>query len=377
MLAPSRTEPALILRMVDSEAGFAPLRAEWNRLVERVGGPVFLRHEWFSAAWAWQRIDAAALWILCAYAGDRLVGVLPLMRPPSSHSAARLLQFLSVPDAQWCDVLIEPELGSTVARALVSPLVQQSATWDVLRLEHLAIGSQAARWFAPALNERGLAAGVDTVDCNLFVDLESGWPEYQASLSRSIKKTRNLSANRLGRLGTASVQRLTAATIGAHELGRCVDEIVKLSANSWKQGTGNSLDRPGPQAFIRALTETAFAQDWLSVWFLRIGDVPVAMEYQLQLGGQIHAMRADFDDSFKALSPGTYLNFKMLEALFGGGHSRYYMGPGNNPYKSRWSEAGEPVQTLTSYSPTMRGRARALWSEVKPRLKTLRDRLAP
>ena len=377
MTAPSRTEPALTLRLVTSEAGFAALRADWNRLVERVGGPVFLRHEWFGAAWAWQRTDAASLWIACAYAGDRLVGVLPLMRPPTSHSGTRLLQFLSVPDAQWCDVLIEPELGSTVAQPLVSQLLLHSASWDVLRLDRLALRSQATRWFAPALAEQGLAARVDTVDCNLFVDLKSSWPDYHASLSRSIKKTRNLAANRLARLGTASVQWVTAESVGAHEVGRYVDEVVAISARSWKHVTGNSLDRPGPQAFIRALTETAFAQNWLSVWFLRIDNVAVAMEYQLHCDGHIHAMRADFDDHFKSISPGTYLNFKMLEALFGGSHSRYYMGPGNNPYKSRWSEAGEPVQALISYSPTMRGRAGALWSEVKPRLKTWRDRLTP
>ena len=377
MTAPPRTEPALTLRLVTSEAGFAALRADWNRLVERVGGPVFLRHEWFGAAWAWQRTDAASLWIACAYAGDRLVGVLPLMRPPTSHSGTRLLQFLSVPDAQWCDVLIEPELGSTVARSLVSQLLLHSASWDVLRLDRLALRSQATRWFAPALAEQGLAARVDTVDCNLFVDLKSSWPDYHASLSRSIKKTRNLAANRLARLGTASVQWVTAESVGAHEVGRYVDEVVAISARSWKHVTGNSLDRPGPQAFIRALTETAFAQNWLSVWFLRIDNVAVAMEYQLHCDGHIHAMRADFDDHFKSISPGTYLNFKMLEALFGGSHSRYYMGPGNNPYKSRWSEAGEPVQALISYSPTMRGRAGALWSEVKPRLKTWRDRLTP
>ena len=377
MTAPPRTEPALTLRLVTSEAGFAALRADWNRLVERVGGPVFLRHEWFGAAWAWQRTDAASLWIACAYAGDRLVGVLPLMRPPTSHSGTRLLQFLSVPDAQWCDVLIEPELGSTVARSLVSQLLLHSASWDVLRLDRLALRSQAARWFAPALAEQGLAARVDTVDCNLFVDLKSSWPDYHASLSRSIKKTRNLAANRLARLGTASVQWVTAESVGAHEVGRYVDEVVAISARSWKHVTGNSLDRPGPQAFIRALTETAFAQNWLSVWFLRIDNVAVAMEYQLHCDDHIHAMRADFDDHFKNISPGTYLNFKMLEALFGGSHSRYYMGSGNNPYKSRWSEAGEPVQALISYSPTMRGRAGALWSEVKPRLKTWRDRLTP
>ena len=303
MTAPPRTEPALTLRLVTSEAGFAALRADWNRLVERVGGPVFLRHEWFGAAWAWQRTDAASLWIACAYAGDRLVGVLPLMRPPTSHSGTRLLQFLSVPDAQWCDVLIEPELGSTVAQSLVSQLLLHSASWDVLRLDRLALRSQAARWFAPALAEQGLAARVDTVDCNLFVDLKSSWPDYHASLSRSIKKTRNLAANRLARLGTASVQWVTAESVGAHEVGRYVDEVVAISARSWKHVTGNSLDRPGPQAFIRALTETAFAQNWLSVWFLRIDNVAVAMEYQLHCDGHIHAMRADFDDHLRASRP--------------------------------------------------------------------------
>ncbi len=376
MSTPLRTDPPIALRRVTEEADFAALRGAWNRLVERAGGHVFLRHEWFSAAWAWQRTDGASLSIACAYAGDRLVGVLPLMRSPAAHPGTRMLQFLSVPDAQWCDVLIEPELGAPVAQALAAQLMRESAAWDVLRLERLALGSQTTRWLAPALDEQGLAARLETVDSNLYVDLKTGWPDYLATLSRSIKKTHNLAVNRLARMGTPSVQWVTAATTDAREMNRHLDEVIALSAQSWKHVTGKSFDRPGPQAFIRALTEAAFAQDWLSLWFLRVGDVAVAMEYQLRFDGHLYAMRADFDESFKSLSPGTYLNFKMLEALFDGGFDRYHMGPGNNPYKSRWSEAGEPVQQLTSYSPTVRGRAGALWSEVKPRLKTWRDRLS-
>ena len=158
-------------------------------------------------------------------------------------------------------------------------------------------------------------------------------------------------------------------------MARHVDEIVAISAHSWKHVTGTSLDRAGPQAFIRELTESAFAEGWLSVWCLRLDGRPVAMEYQLLRDGHIHALRADFDDQYQSISPGSYLNFRMLERLFDGQHRRYYMGPGNNPYKSRWSETGDPVQTLTSYAPTMRGRAGELWSEVKPRLRTWRDRL--
>jgi CelD/BcsL family acetyltransferase involved in cellulose biosynthesis len=115
--------------------------------------------------------------------------------------------------------------------------------------------------------------------------------------------------------------------------------------------------------------------DWLSVWLLRMDDIAVAMEYQLMVDGQIHALRADFDDRYKNVSPGTYLNYRLLSSLFAGGFSRYYMGPGKNPYKSRWSKTSEPVKSLTSFSPTVRGRAGELWSQVKPKLRVWKDRL--
>ena len=378
MTATYRTEPALSLRVISTDAAFQSLRADWNRLVERSAGGIFLRHEWFSAAWAWRKTEeGVAPWIVCAYLGERLVGVLPLLRPPASHSGARCLHFLCVPDSQWCDALVDPDHGPAVGQALVAHLVEHASAWDVLRLERLAADSHAARWLAPALLQHGLPARLDTLESNLYVDLSADWSGYQASLSRSIKKTRNLAVNRIARGGTAQVQWLTAQNVAPEALAHHIDEIVAVSSRSWKHVTGNSLDHAGPQAFIRALTETAYAQGWLSVWFLRIDGRPIAMEYQLREGRHLHALRADFDDAYKSISPGTYLNFRMLQELFTGEHGNYYMGPGNNPYKSRWSDSGAPVLTLTSYAPTMRGRAGALWSGVKPTLRTWRDRLTP
>ncbi|HZF81486.1 MAG TPA: GNAT family N-acetyltransferase, partial [Rubrivivax sp.] len=128
-----------------------------------------------------------------------------------------------------------------------------------------------------------------------------------------------------------------------------------------------------------SLSESAHAQDWLSIWFLHLDGLPVAMEYQLVDKGCVYALRADFDDSYRLLSTGTFLNFHMLEELFVAQSDpplrRYYMGPGNNPYKLRWGRDAEPLYKMTCFSFTLRGRAGALWSGVKPRLRTLRDRL--
>jgi CelD/BcsL family acetyltransferase involved in cellulose biosynthesis len=159
---------------------------------------------------------------------------------------------------------------------------------------------------------------------------------------------------------------------------RFLDEIVSISARSWKRSTGNTLDVPGPRAFIERLTNQAYASDWLSVWVLRIHDTPVAMEYQIVYDDKVHALRADFDDNYKNLSPGSFLSRRLVEGLFANGFKRYYMGPGRNSYKTRWSKTGDMLHTLTAYAPTLRGRAVALWpNEVKPKLRTLRDRLSP
>ena len=79
---------------------------------------------------------------------------------------------------------------------------------------------------------------------------------------------------------------------------------------------------------------------------MHVGDRPVAMEYQLVDNGNVHALRSDFDQSCEDLSPGSYLFRHLLESSFGGGLTRYYMGPGDNPYKLRWTDQGESLQLL-------------------------------
>jgi len=58
----------------------------------------------------------------------------------------------------------------------------------------------------------------------------------------------------------------------------------------------------------------------------------------------------------KKSSPGSYLFRSLLEALFERGLSRYYMGPGENAYKLRWTEQAEPTQRAIVYNRTLRGR---------------------
>lgn len=376
-IAPASRSPSMAIAQVTEYAALLELRDAWNFLAAERS--VFLRHEWFDAAWQWRKgEDSTRLLVLCVHGKTGVIGILPLLRRTERvlGMSRRVLEFLAVPDNQLCDLLAAEGAESAVAEALATELAKRRSNWDMLRLAYLPEQSLARDALLPALARHGIAATATASSGNSFVSLEEAWQDYYAGRSRSLKKTCNLAANRLAKAGSLRIDWLAPGTRPA-TAGACLDAAIAVSTHSWKRSTGNSLDRPGPQAFFRRLSELALAEGWLSLWLLLVDDKPIATEYQLIFAGRVHALRSDFVEEYDELSPGTHLNKHLLEQLFGRGLHRYLMGPGDNPYKKRWTDRAEPLFRLDAYSPGARGRLAALWdTKLKPalrRLKAVRD----
>jgi CelD/BcsL family acetyltransferase involved in cellulose biosynthesis len=362
-------------RWVRDEPAFSALQADWNRLCDAMPqATVFHRHEWFAAAWQWQR-HSHALAILVVESGGVPIGIAPLA---STHTptggglrAARLLEFITVPDSQCCDLLAATADLPAVSAALAGALRQAASHWDELRLRLLPDACPGVSALHAALQAAGLRPVREASGANPCIDLSGSWQDYYATRSRRLKKGNNLIANHLRKAGTVTVQHIAGALEPA-DADRLLDTFADVSAKSWKQRTGNTLDQSGPRAFFAALTRAAAAQGWLSVWLLRLDDAVIATEYQLRFGGRVHALRSDFDPAHDSLSPGTYLNWKLLEASFGGEHTQYLFGPGDNPYKQRWAQHALTLSTLRAWSPSLRGRLRQLWfARLRPLAKRL------
>lgn len=376
MNAASMPRPAAVTtRWVRDEPGFAALHADWNRLCDAMPqATIFHRHEWFAAAWQWQR-HSHALAILVVESGGVPIGIAPLAstRPPNP----RLFEFLTVPDSQCCDLLAAAPDLPAVAAALADALRAAASQWDELRLRLLPDPSPAVPALHAALHAAGLRPAREAGGSNPCIDLSGTWQDYYATRSRRLKKGNNLIANHLQRAGAVKLQHIAGA-IDPAAADHLLDTLADISARSWKQRTGNTLDQAGPRAFFAALTRTAAARGWLSVWLLTLDDAVIATEYQLRFGGRVHALRSDFDPAHDSLSPGTYLNWKLLEASFGGEHVQYLFGPGDNPYKQRWAQDALALCTLRAWSPSLRGQLRHLWlARLRPLAKRLLRRPAP
>lgn len=361
--------------MVTRDPEFASLQESWNSLADAAAvRSVFLTHEWFSAAWAWRRHDAGLAILLARQEGE-LVGILPLIAVRGTSSGVRRLELLTVPDTQLCDLIARDSDAEAIGNAFAAELSARK-DWDKLALDYLAPSGACSRWLLPALQRHRIRTVSMPMGRNLFVALNGTWEEYYRTRSRRLKKALNLAASRLARVGEVRIDWLEPNSEDEDSVRAALAEVIDISARSWKRSTGNSLGEAGPQAFIRALTDGAWRRGWLSVWTIRVDGRPLAMEYQLVWERSVHALRADFAEERDDLSPGSHLFRELLQALFGRRLARYYLGPGENEYKKRWSDEGEPIVRIRAYNRTLHGTL-AYWRDevVKPRARNVRDRL--
>jgi CelD/BcsL family acetyltransferase involved in cellulose biosynthesis len=182
--------------------------------------------------------------------------------------------------------------------------------------------------------------------------LDTSWDDFYKTKSRRLKKGNNLVANHLARTGDIRIEWIREPD----RLKEVLPDVIKISSSSWKKQTNLTLDQPLPGAFIHKLSELTAKKGWLSIWLLYLDEKPIASEYQLTYMGYNYALRADFDDSYSKLSPGTYMNWQILQKLFDSSHTHYYLGRGDNSYKLRWTNTAETMPALVMYGKTSRGR---------------------
>ena len=350
---------ALEFHIILDENGFQGMAADWNRLATATDNrSVFLRHEWFDAAWRW--LDGSAeLFIVCARRGDETVGICPLVRRTEKRSGLSLqvLAFLTVPDTQEVTLLADPENVRAIADGLFEYLASAAPSWDIADLDKLATGAPGFGVLTSAAVSAGFAISVGEAALSMGIGLADGWEAYYARRSRRLKKGNNHAANRIKRDDrTVDIRCYDSANREEYNCRELLDVMIALSGKSWKADTGLTLNNPGPKAFVERLTEHAANNGWLLAWVLYLDGEAVAMEYQLEYDGVVSGLRADYDQAFDDLSPGTLLNWRIIERLFGRGASYYSLGPGSNAYKKRWAEEEVELNSVLVYAKSWRGR---------------------
>lgn len=359
------------VRRIQDLAGFRDLSSIWGEVARESGQTSpFLSHDWFECCWiASPPPRRPEVLVVEDAAGP--VALVPIVgwTGPLRGLPVRYLGMLDSPDTAFVDWLVVGSPDAAV-RAVLDHLAGRR-DWDTLSLSGLPAGSATLKAISAQVAERFRVQRLPSIP-SPYVAVSGSWDEFWASTSQRFKKTLRGVRNRLEKAGRVTIEEHREAGPDS----AAFQALVDVSRRSWKAPRALAIaTMPGMAEFFARLTERASAQGWLRLWLLSLDGRPVASEYQLEWDGRVYALRADVDDRVpEDLSPGSHLSGEIVRALFGrAGVHEYNMGPGDNPYKSRWATGAQETARLRVFRPGVYGASlHALESRVVPALRRLR-----
>src|SRR5262249_26645056 len=204
--------------------------------------------------------------------------------------------------------------------------------WDVFSIRKIPMESPTRKALEAALSD-GFLWRENGRHGSPYVAISGNWEGFLRHKSPRLRKTLRHVENRFEKHGAVTVE--THRDVNPD--GPLFAEVMAVSQLSWKGPRGLAMaTMEGMPRFFREFTRRASANGWLHLWILRLAGRAVATEYQIGAGSTLHALRADFDATLAALSPGASLNLRILQSLFDRAtFAAYDMGPGPSPYKLR------------------------------------------
>jgi CelD/BcsL family acetyltransferase involved in cellulose biosynthesis len=308
--------------MIETHRGIAAIEDEWEELAERTGAPLFHRAGWI-AAW-WEAFGRGGLEIAAAREpGGRLAAVLPVLtRGPVIQSPTNWHTPVFGPVAQDAESIA----------AVLRWLLRRRRCWVDLSL--VDSRDPLAR-VLPALSaELGTRTTVRSVLRSPYIELRGTWEEYEASLSREVRRQARKRWRRLEREG-----RLEARfSAGGAQLDDLLTEGFGIEGSGWKDERGTSIrSSPATERFYRRVSHWAAAHGWLQLGELRLDGRCLAFMLNFEQGGSVYTLKAGFDTEYARFAPGTLLTRASIAYAFETGLACYEFLGAASDYKLHWT----------------------------------------
>jgi CelD/BcsL family acetyltransferase involved in cellulose biosynthesis len=319
------------------------LAADWRALCDEAGDEIFYRPEWtqaYLAAFA----PRAKLIVLSAWTGQRLCGVLPLLREQawiSGLPAARLTLPANVHCFRLGLAHSSGEEGEQALRALWQAL-KELPGWSVFDVSHVVEGNGIDRLAALARDE-GFPVARKRTSQTLYLPIGASsnkdQPAWMAATRPKFRSHLRRARRQLEEQGTLALTHSSTADPAA------LERFYNLEASGWKgrEGTAIQCD-PRTRRFYDAVAHAAARQGYLSLDFLELSGKPIAAHFGFNFRGRYFLAKAGYDESYRRFGPGQLLVNEILnETPQRGLHEFDFVGP------ATWDESRWALARRTSY----------------------------
>jgi CelD/BcsL family acetyltransferase involved in cellulose biosynthesis len=305
---------------------------------------------WWTAFGHGRRLNV----VLIREAGE-LIALAPLMLSSGRMYGlpVRRLEFLANDHVPRLDILVLRR-HAEVYRALWEHLSALRGVWDVLQLTDIPLGSRTLEELPRLAQADGAPTGLWPSLVSPYIPVRGSWEVYHGGLRPKHRSNLRNRLRRLERLGPVNLEVVERA----EAVGAALEDGLRLEATAWKRDAGTAiLCLADVEAFYRGLAERAAREGWLRLYFLRVGEVRVAFEFDLFLAGRLFVLKLGYDPEYAVYSPQNLLCLLVLREAFRTGIDEFdFTGPSES-WKNEWARNGRAHAWLFVFRPRLRLRA--------------------
>jgi CelD/BcsL family acetyltransferase involved in cellulose biosynthesis len=259
------------------------------------------------------RLGPKERWFCCfAYAGDRLVGALPIIAAPHpvlGHHRPRLRTLYDEHTPSGDFVLAADQAGAAL-RALLAEVAREAPRHQELELK--AVRQCSPAWIALQDEPKGYLLHPEPCWKKAFLDVRGDADRYFAGLGK-MRRNLRLGRQKLEKQGAVSVELRRGAEAGDDFLA----EFLALEASGWKGRMGTAiLNDPDLVAFYTRLVRNFAAKGRLEWHAIRVEGRLVAAQLGIRCGTSLMLPKYAYNEDFADCWPGHLLIEEVIRDAF-------------------------------------------------------------
>jgi CelD/BcsL family acetyltransferase involved in cellulose biosynthesis len=361
--------------VITDASDFRALEQDWSMLLARSGRDLLPLSYLWTTIW-WKNFGGERKpRIHCFYAGDKLIAVVPMLLESTKYRRVRIRRMASMANGHspYTDLLIDREVTSTQLGDLVCRIVA-SADADLTTFIRVGDDSSLCQLFRHGLRPNHHAVGLKGDFTTPLIRIDTDWETFFGQRSQKFRKSMRNKVNRFQRTAGCIIERRQITSPADPVLA----DMILVSRNSWKGKIGTDLgSTPASRSFLADLIENLGPNGGTEVWVARLGDQPIAYEFHAKYGGVTYPLRADFDENYRELSPGSVVEYTVLRDLFKEQRVMLYDSCANNYwYLSNWTSEYRTHSDIEIFGKGWKSRClHAVEYRLIPLLRYCRDHL--
>jgi CelD/BcsL family acetyltransferase involved in cellulose biosynthesis len=337
----------LSVRCIDKLEEFNAIERDWNRLIERARvDPVFLSHAWLRTWWECFGANEEFR-IISVWSGRQLVGAAPMMNRSASSYGVRLRQLQSVYNYHTprFDFPVA-ERHIEVCREIWKELSRSDGEWDGVVLAQVPEDSPTLATLEALSAADGWLGGQWPAKPSPVIPLDC---EYDTVMKRLSGKERYNLRKRFTRLcETGRVELEVVCT--RDRVREVMPDVLRIEAAAWKGKNGTAIQSDDAVAeFYSRFAERAADLGWLRIYFLRLDDKRIALNYALLKDRILYAVKIGYDPTYHQCSPGHLLLQQVLQRACSERCKQYDFLGADDEWKYVWTQEVRPHRWLFLY----------------------------